>query len=336
MISCRNLLLVAAAISSAAGASSAPAAEALFKYKGKTYSGADLSPAAQQALYEQKEDAYVKLQGFVDQAILDLYFDELSATEKKPRQELEESAFHVNEPSTKEVSDWYEANKGKLPPGYKLEQISGDIKQLLKGEQKKKLREALVEKVKRDGAAATMAEEPTPPTVKIDTLGYPVKGDKDAKLTLVEFADYQCPHCRAAVDDIEKTLKKYAGKVNLIFIDYPINASGISKLVAEGSICAERQGKYWEYHDLAYAKQHDLKPDGATMLAKELKLDEKKFADCLALPDGKERVAKARAEGDRVGVTGTPTIFLNGKRVHSHDPADLSSAIDKALKGGQS
>jgi protein-disulfide isomerase len=321
--------LVAAALSSPASAK-----EPLFQYKGKTYQATDLSPSAQQALYDLEADTAARYEAFADQAILDVYFDDLAKSTGKPRKDVEDNAFKAAEPTDKDVNDWYEANKGRLPPGYKLEQIKGDVKTLLKGEQKKKQREALLAKLKKDGTAKYLGAEPVAPVVKIDTLGYPVKGSKDAKLTIVEFADYQCPHCKAAVDDIEKILKKYDGKVNLVFMDFPINPSGISTLVADGAFCAEKQGKYWEYHDLAYANQRTLDKDSPAKLAKELKLDEKAFGDCFATSAPKDRVAKARSEGDRVGVGGTPTLFLNGKRVKSHEEAELEKAIDSALKGG--
>lgn len=310
------------------------AAAALFTYKGKTYSGSDLPPSAQQSYYELEAEQYARFEAFADQAILDVYFEEAAKTAGKPRKEIEEAAFPASEPGDKEVNDWYEANKNRLPPGYKLDQIKGDVKTLLKGEQKKKQREDLIAKLKKDGTAKFLGVEPVAPFVKIDTLGYPVKGKKDAKLTLVEFADYQCPHCKAAVADVDAVLKKFDGKLNLVFMDFPINASGISTIVAHGAYCAEKQGKYYEYHDLAYEQQKTLDKDAPAKLAKELKLDEKAFSACMATNEPKDRVAKARGEGDRVGVSGTPTLFLNGRRVRSHEPKELEKAVEAALKGG--
>lgn len=308
-------------------------ASSLFQYKGKTYTAADLTPAQQQAYFDLEQETFGRLEAFADQAILDTYFDDLAKSAGKPRKDLEDEAFKTSEPSDKEINDWFESNKGRLPPGYKLEQIKSDIKTLLKGEQKKKARDALIAKLKKDGTAKVLAASPEAPFVKIDSLGYPVKGKKDAKLTIVEFADYQCPHCRAAASDIDKILKKFDGQVNLVFMDFPINQSGISTIVAHGAYCAEKQGKYYEYHDLAYAQQKTLDKDSPQKLAKELKLDDKAFVACLSTSEPDQRVAKARLEGDRVGVNGTPTIFLNGRKVKSHEEADLSKAIEGALKG---
>src|SRR5262245_14065950 len=107
--------------------SSAFSADALFEYKGKAYHAMDLSPAAQQAYYAIQAESYARLEAFADQAILEVYFDEQANATGKPRKELEEAAFKATEPSDKDVNDWYEANKNRLPPGYKLEQIKGDV-----------------------------------------------------------------------------------------------------------------------------------------------------------------------------------------------------------------
>jgi protein-disulfide isomerase len=65
-------------------------------------------------------------------------------------------------------------------------------------------------------------------------------------VTIVEFADYQCPHCKIAAESLKKVTEKFKGKVRLVFMDYPINPSGISRAVAEASHCALEQGKFWE------------------------------------------------------------------------------------------
>lgn len=309
-------------------------AASLFQYKGKTFSPADLTPAQQQAYFDLEQETFARQQAFADQAILDTYFAEGAKAAGKDEKDFEAAAFKTTEPTEKEINDWFESNKGRLPPGYKLEQIKPDIKNLLMGEQKKKARDELLAKLKKDGTAKVLAVEPEAPLVKIDTMDYPAKGSKDAKLTLVEFADYQCPHCRAAVEDVEKILKEFSGKVKLVFMDFPINQSGISTIIAHGAYCADKQGKYYEYHDLAYEQQKTLEKDSPQKLAKELKLDEKAFTACLSSTAPNERVAKAQVEGRRVGVNGTPTIFLNGRKVRSHEQADLKKAIEKALKGG--
>lgn len=321
-----------------AGASVAHAEEALFKYKGKAYAGKDLTPPQQQQLHDLQLESWMRLEQFTDQMVLDLWLDEQAKKEGKPRAEVEQKLLKADEPTEKETKEWWEANKGRLPPQYTYEQVVGEIRQHLGQEKQKKKRDELVAKAKADGGAQLLVAEPVGPLVKIDTLGYPVKGPKSAKVTIVEFADYQCPHCKAAAPVLDKMVKKYDGKVAFVFMDYPINQSGVSKLVAHGAYCAEQQGKYWEWHDLAYEKQHELLtgPDAPDKLATELKLDLLKFKECYATNAPKDRVEKAKAEGDRIGLTGTPSIFINGRRVRGYDEPVLEKEIDRALKGGAS
>lgn len=325
--------VIAAAVSTPLIFASAQA-ESLFKYKDKVYETKDLAPSQQQTLHELELEQFNRLQAFVDQTILEIHLEDLAKKQNKPRQQIEEELFVTKEPSDKEIQEWFDANKNRLPPNYKLEQIKNDIANLLKQEQRKKSRDDLLAKLRKDGRLELAFKAPVAPQHQFALDGFPSKGDAKAKLTLVEFADYQCPHCRVAKESVDKILKKYAGKVRLVYLDYPINPSGISLKIAEAAVCAEQQGKYWEYHDLAFEKQKELGSMGQEApqkLAGLAKLDEKKFAECLKTDLPAQRVKKSRAEGDRVGITGTPTLFLNGRRVNSYEEDQLEDEIKKAL-----
>jgi protein-disulfide isomerase len=101
--------------------------------------------------------------------------------------------------------------------------------------------------------------------------------------------------------------------------------------VAHGAVCADEQGKYWPYHDKAYAAQRELSQESPLKLARELKLDEAKFQACMASSKPKDRVNQDRAEGERLGISGTPAIFINGRRIRSYEVDDLKKAITQAL-----
>ncbi len=311
--------------------------DTLFKYQGKAYKAKDLGPAEQQQLFDVRFEAYAKTVAFIDQAMLGLYLDEAAKKANKTRDAYEAELFQALEPTEKDINDWYEQNKAMIPAGYKLEQIKDQIKNVIKETAKKTKRDDLIAKIRKDSGTEITLAEPVAPVVSIDSSGYPVKGKPQAKVTVVEFADYQCPHCKSAVEVLDKVLGKYDGKAKLVFLDYPIKGD-ISQKLAEGSYCAEQQGKYWEFHDLAYKNQTALHSDKdpALSVAKELKLDEAKFSACVAGPDAKKRVERAHTEGDRIGITGTPSIFINGKRIRGYDEPELVKEIDKAIKGGQS
>ncbi len=306
-------------------------ADALFKYNGKTYSSADLPATARQNLHDLQVETYARTEALADQAMIDIWLEEQADAKKKTRSEIEATVFNAAEPTPKEIETWFEENKNRLPPGYKLEQITGDIKNLLMGESRKKSRSKVIADLKKAGTYSFLLAEPDAPVFKFDTAGYNNKGSASAKVTITEFADYQCPHCKEAKGSLEKVMKAFDGKVRFVFIDFPVNPSGISLEVAHGAFCAGKLGKYWEYHDLAYERQSSLDQGSPAALAKDLKLDEKAFDTCMKSDEPKKFVEKSKAEGEKIGISGTPAIFLNGKKVKGYDEQTLTAEIKKML-----
>lgn len=318
-------------------ASESFAADTLFKYKGKAYTAKDLTVPEQQQLYDVQFESYAKTVALIDQLLLNLHVAELAKKSGKSAEKVEEELFASKDPTDDEVKAWYEKNKAMIPEGYTFDQVKGQIKTYIKESGGKEKRDALVEKLRKEKGTEIALVEPVAPVLDLKTDGYPVKGKASAKITLVEFADYQCPHCKAASEWLAKLLTKYDGKVKLVFIDYPLKGE-LSNKIAEGGYCAEQQGKYWEYNALAFAKQEPLhhEPNAFDSLAKDLKLDEAKFKSCLGSPEAKKRVASGKAEGDRIGITGTPSIYINGKRLKGANSDDIEREIERALKAGQS
>jgi len=305
--------------------------DALFNYKGKTWKASDLSPGSQQAAYEVEADRVEKLKRVVDGAIFDMHIAELAKSKNKSPQDVEKDLIKVKEPSDSDAKSWFEKNKDRIP--YPFDQIKGEIKRLITAEQTQGKRQELVNKLKKEGKFSLALSEPSAPVLQIDTLGYPVAGNPKSKVKIVEFADYQCPHCRQAAEVMKKLLPRYKDKIQFVYMDFPINPSGISKAVAEGAACASEQNKFWEYHDLAFSKQSSLSKDSPATLAKELKLDEKAFGACMTSGKAAALVAKSKGEAERLGVSGTPAIYVNGKRqLVAHTESDMIAMIEKSLK----
>ena len=145
----------------------------------------------------------------------------------------------------------------------------------------------------------------------------PVLGSPDAKVLMIEFGDYQCPSCRMFWKDIEPRLKKEyidTGKVKLVFRDFPL--TGIHP---EAVNCARDQNRYWEFHDKVFREQYNkgddvirLKPADLKKWAKDLKLDQANFDQCLDSEKYKDEIVKDKMDGEAAGVQGTPTFFVNG------------------------
>jgi len=305
-------------------------AESLFDYQAKTVTMDNLTPAQKQLAYEIEAERYSKIKDLADQIVLEQYIESEAKKAKKSADEVRKKLFAGAEPTDKEMKEFYEKNKERIP--YPLEQVKDQLKQHLQQEKVVKAQRDVLEKVKKQGNFAFKLPEPIAPVLDIKTEGFATKGNPSSKLTIVEFADYQCPHCREAFEALEKVLPDFKDKVRFVFIDYPINASGISKVVAQGAYCAGKQNKYWEFHSQAFKGQKDLSKDSPKKVAEELKLDAKAFDACLSSPEAVTHVEKAKQEGDRVGIRGTPTIYLNGRRyVNQHTPEALKEAIQKNI-----
>lgn len=303
----------------------------LFSFQGKAFGTSDLSVADQLSLYEIDEEHFGRLTTKIEEIILGRYFADVGQKQGMTPEQAETKELLISEPTDSEAKQWFEANKARLPSHYALDQIKGEIKGYLKQEKAVAKKAELLARLKEKGGVKLLVAAPTAPPIVIQVKGRPARGGKGANVTIVEFADYQCPHCKAADESMKTILKAHEGKVKWIFLDFPINSSGISLVVAHGAFCAEEQERYWEYHDRAYAMQSELTVDSPLTIARQLKLDESKFQACLASSRPKDKVAQDKAEAERLGLSGTPAIFVNGRRVRSYEEKALTKAIQEAL-----
>lgn len=161
------------------------------------------------------------------------------------------------------------------------------------------------------------------------------RGDKNAKVVLLEWSDFQCPFCSRYEETNKRLRAEYGDKIRFVYRHFPLDSiHPQARIAAEASECAAEQGKFWEYHDQLFPNQASLAA-GATylkQLAGQLKLDQKKFDSCL---DGGKYRAKVDAQyqaGIAAGVQGTPGSFLNGQALGGAVPYEsLKPQIDALL-----
>lgn len=160
-----------------------------------------------------------------------------------------------------------------------------------------------------------------PRTAEILVDGRPAMGDPKAPLTMVEFSDYQCPFCRRfSIATLPRIRKEYieTGKLRYVFRDFPITSiHPLAVGAASAAHCAAEQGKYWDMHDLIFQKSREIKPAQLKGHAKTIGLDDAKFSECFDSKRYLRQIATDIRDGQRAGVSGTPTFFLgptkNGK-----------------------
>lgn len=150
--------------------------------------------------------------------------------------------------------------------------------------------------------------------VAIPTAGSPETGAPDARVTLVEFSDFQCPYCAKAVHQLDAVLKAYPSQVKLIFKQYPLESHPQASISASAALAAYQQGKFWEMHYALFANREKLSRKTILDLATGLGLDMKRFTADLDSPQTKKAVARDVEDGDKAGVEATPTVFIDGQR----------------------
>jgi protein-disulfide isomerase len=184
-------------------------------------------------------------------------------------------------------------------------------------------------------AAAPAAAAPEAPRFVKDLKieGAPMKGGKNAKVTIVAFSDFQCPYCSRVVPTLKQIHDTYGDKIKVVFMHQPLPFHNNAKPAAMASMAANEQGKFWEYHDKLFANQQALERANLEQYAKDLGLDMGKFKASLDSNKFDAVVAANSAEGMRVGANGTPTFFINGREFVGAQPFEaFKNIIDEELK----
>jgi protein-disulfide isomerase len=149
----------------------------------------------------------------------------------------------------------------------------------------------------------------------IDPAG-PVRGPSDAIVTIVEFSDFQCPYCGRLAPILKQLLEKYPTQLRVVFRNNPLSTiHPNAEKAAEAGACAGMQGKFWEMHDLLYSEQNALSVDALKEKGRRLGLDSKEFDDCMDSGRGAEVVKADQKASAELGLTTTPSSFVNGRFV---------------------
>lgn len=170
--------------------------------------------------------------------------------------------------------------------------------------------------------------------IVIPVAGAPVKGPADAKITLVEFSDFECPYCSAAVKEVDAIMAAYPKDVKLIYKQFPLSMHPHAEISAEASLAAREQGKFWEMYELLFKNARSLSRNNILAMAKELGLDMEKFQAALDSGKFKKEVQKDIADGEDANVYGTPAFYINGKQYNGQVTlAALRPIFTAELKG---
>ena len=226
-----------------------------------------------------------------------------------------------------EVDEAYHKSSSRFP-GQLPSEVRYRIRRTLEDNRRADAFNALLKKLRADADVQNLLlEGPAVQLSLAENLRGPSIGRADAPVTVIGFIDFECPYCRAFLPATRKL--RANDQVRLIFKHYPLQRHSKAYSAAKASVCAGRQGRFWEYHDLALSGEHRLTESGLAEIAKVTGLEVATFEECLTSQEPEQEIQRDLDLGRLIGVNGTPTIFINGRRLDS--PSNLETAIADLL-----
>ncbi|HMF57320.1 MAG TPA: thioredoxin domain-containing protein [Pyrinomonadaceae bacterium] len=301
---------------------------------GHTITAAEFNERVNGVIYELRMKAFDAERNALDALINNALISAEAERRNIPSNEVmrQEITNKLTEPTDADIRKFYEENRSRLTGDF--ESYRTDIATFLQQQQQDRLEHELAQRLR---AAAgqnlrIMLTEPEAPVQNIAVDGDPARGDANAAVTVVEFTDFQCPACGRTYPILEQALKPYGSRVRLVIRDFPLDQHENARKAAEAADAAAAQGKFFEYIDILFNHQSALDVASLKKYASQLGLDRAKFDAAL---DGGTYAAEVQHDVDdglSYGIFSTPTIFVNGQRLHDASTVELiRAAIDRAL-----
>ena len=231
-----------------------------------------------------------------------------------------------------DVNAFIKQNRARLPQGDEAD-LKVKVADYLHRMQLNQRMDAFVAGLRTQTPVQVFLRPPDPIRVSVDgKVGFS-RGPADAPVTIVEFTDFQCPFCKGVVPTLKELVTKYSDRVRWVFRDFPI--AGLhpdAQLVHEAARCAGEQGKFWLYHDLAFERAPAATPANLREYAVEVGVDAAAFGQCLDSRKHRAAIAADIEIGAKLGVTGTPTFFINGQALVGNQPlAEFQRVVEREL-----
>jgi protein-disulfide isomerase len=229
-----------------------------------------------------------------------------------------------------EAQAFYNENKDRISGEFA--QVKAQVVQYMQERKEQEATVAYAEELRRAAKVEINLTAPESPSFSIATDDQPSKGTTKASVTIVEFTDFQCPSCARQHPVLERIVNEFGDRVRLVVRDFPLSQHANARKAAEAAEAAREQGKYWEYVAVLFRNQSALEVDKLRQYATEVGLDRARFDASLDSGKFAEKVQRDVLDGHKLGVQGTPTLYINGKRVSDNSYESMKSAIESALK----
>jgi protein-disulfide isomerase len=300
---------------------------------GRSVMAADLQKYAGKEISAQRESLYK-----LEKQKLEEYINAFLLTHEAKKRGVSVESLLDQEVNSKilpvgddEIAAFYKLDKARI--AVDLDKVREPIRDYLH-KQKIEAQKALFFKSLRSKAKViTYLKAPPVFRAQLSVAGEPFKGFEKAPVTIVKFEDFQCPFCKRVQPALKELLSHYNDKVKLVHKDLPLESiHPESRQAAEAARCAYEQGKFWEYHDELYANSPKASADNLKSYAKQVGLNVDSFDACFASRKYKAIVQQDLSEGMQLGLSGTPTIFINGREISGNQSrATFEGIIDEEL-----
>ncbi|OLE51404.1 MAG: hypothetical protein AUG51_23185 [Acidobacteria bacterium 13_1_20CM_3_53_8] len=301
---------------------------------GRTITAGEFNERVAPYVYDMRIKAFDAEKRALDVLINNALITAEAARRNVPSNEImrQEVTSKITEPTDADIRKFYEENRERLNGD--LETYRTDISAFLQQQQQERLEHDLAQHLR---AAAgqnlhIMLTEPEAPVQNISTDDDPARGDARAAVTVVEFTDFQCPACGRTYPILEEALKSYGMRVRFVVRDFPLDQHENARKAAEAADAANAQGKFFEYIDVLFKHQSALDVASLKKYAAQLGLDRAKFDAALDSGTYRAEVQHDVDDGIRYAIFSTPTIFVNGQRIHDASTVEsIRAAIDRAF-----
>jgi protein-disulfide isomerase len=307
--------------------------EKVAEVDGTAITQSDLDRSAGKVLSNAREQLHK-----LERAKLDEYIGATLLTREAKNRNISVSTLLEQEVSNKvapvteeEIQKFYTSNKTRLQ--VELDKVHDQIRDYLRDQRLESRKNEFFKSLRSKAKVTSYLKAPPVFRADVAVNGAPFKGTERAPVTIVKFEDFQCPYCKTVQLTYQELLKRYNGKVRLVHKDLPLDAiHPQARQAAEAARCAGDQGKFWEYHDILYTNSPKAGIDELKSYAKEVGLNSASFDQCFTSGKYKGLVQKDLAEGAQLGLTGTPTFFINGREMSGAQPVDaFATIIDEEL-----
>lgn len=298
----------------------------------RTITSRDIEESLKPLIYIVQEQVYALRQQDLDLRINDMLLEHEAKRLNTTPAAVLSNAIRAKLPiiTDQQARAYYDANKAQINADF--DKVKLQIVALLSQQEEQKLTQAFAAQLRANAAVQVYLTPPEPPVFKIAIDNQPMRGSANARVTVVEFTDFECPTCASEQSVFDRLATEFGAQVKFVVRDFPLNQHKNATKAAEAAEAARAQGKYWEYAALLYANQSALKIENLKQYATQVGLDRAQFDAAVDMGRFSAQVQLDISDGQKFGVNSTPTFFVNGKKIRDISYEGLKAAIQTALR----